>query len=162
MARKGKDTDVTVTVKTEDEWNNLIESKVPPHFTSYNQGIIKGLASHCKAKITFTFHFSIINALESIWQCWNKGMKSESGFSFAMASQPLQRILTFKKNTVAIYSATTDHCMFLKNVTGHIYSWHQPFKTLIVPGHKRPGATVTLNVMLQKQKERYLEKYLDI
>ena len=41
MARKGKDTDVTVTVKTEDEWNNLIESKVQPHFTSYNQGIIK-------------------------------------------------------------------------------------------------------------------------
>ena len=41
MARKGKDTDVTVTVKTEDEWNNLIESKVPPHSTSCNQGIIK-------------------------------------------------------------------------------------------------------------------------
>ena len=41
MARKGKDTDVTVTVKTEDEWNNLIESKVPPQSISYNQGIIK-------------------------------------------------------------------------------------------------------------------------
>ena len=29
----------------------------------------KGLASHCLAKTTFTFHFSIINTLESIWQC---------------------------------------------------------------------------------------------
>ena len=28
MARKGKDTDVTVTVKTEEEWNKLIESEV--------------------------------------------------------------------------------------------------------------------------------------
>ena len=26
----------------------------------------KGLASYCKAETTFTFHFSIINALESI------------------------------------------------------------------------------------------------
>ena len=28
----------------------------------------KGLASYCKAETTFTFHFSIINAYESIWQ----------------------------------------------------------------------------------------------
>ena len=57
----------------------------------------QGLASHCKAKITFTFLFSIINALESIWQCWNKGMKSESGFSFAMASQPFQLLLSMTR-----------------------------------------------------------------
>ena len=75
-------------------------------------------------------------------------------------SNMVLRDASASKNTVAIYSATTDHCMFLKNVTGPIYSWHQPFKTLIVPGHKRPGATVTLNVMLQKQKERYLENIL--
>ena len=31
MARKGKDTDVTVTVKTEEEWNKLIESEVAIH-----------------------------------------------------------------------------------------------------------------------------------
>ena len=32
----------------------------------------------------------MINALESILQCWKRGMKSESGFSFAMASQPFE------------------------------------------------------------------------
>ena len=32
MARKGKDTDVTVTVKTEEEWNKLIESEVATIF----------------------------------------------------------------------------------------------------------------------------------
>ena len=33
--------------------------------------------------------FSIVNAWESILLSWNKKMKSESGFSFAIASQPL-------------------------------------------------------------------------
>ena len=30
----------------------------------------KWLTSHRSAKTTFTFHFSIITAYESIWQCW--------------------------------------------------------------------------------------------
>ena len=30
----------------------------------------------------------MINAWESILQCWKRGMKSESGFSLAMTSQP--------------------------------------------------------------------------
>ena len=29
----------------------------------------KGLASHCLAKTAFIFHFSVISASESIWQC---------------------------------------------------------------------------------------------
>ena len=29
----------------------------------------QGLARHCSAKTTFTIHFSIMDALESIWQC---------------------------------------------------------------------------------------------
>ena len=51
----------------------------------------QGLASHWSAKTTFTFHFSINDDLESIWKCWNREMKSESGFSLAIASQPFKR-----------------------------------------------------------------------
>ena len=47
------------TEKNEDEEKTetaVEEAEMPTHLTS------KGLASHCKAKTTFAFHFSIINA----------------------------------------------------------------------------------------------------
>ena len=64
-------------------WKKSLKSLI------WRSKFVKGLASCCKAETTFTFHFSIINASESIWQCWNREIKSESGFSFARASQPL-------------------------------------------------------------------------
>ena len=48
----------------------------------------KGLASHCKAETTFTFHFSILTLSNAFLGIDNREMKSESGFSFAIASQP--------------------------------------------------------------------------
>ena len=48
----------------------------------------KGLASHCQAKTTFTFHFSIITLSNAFFYIRQREMKSESGFSLAMASQP--------------------------------------------------------------------------
>ena len=50
----------------------------------------KGLASHCKAEATFTFHSSILTLLNAFKSTNNREMKSESGFSFAMANQPFQ------------------------------------------------------------------------
>ena len=52
---------------------------------------MKGLASHCKAKTTFTFYFSILTLLSTLKKAFDREMKSESGFSFAMASQPFGR-----------------------------------------------------------------------
>ena len=53
----------------------------------------KGLASYCKAETTFTFHFSISTLSNAFLSINNREMKSKSGFSFAMASQPLMIIL---------------------------------------------------------------------
>ena len=50
---------------------------------------MKGLASFCKAETTFTFHFSILTLSSACLSINNREMKSESGFSFAMASKPL-------------------------------------------------------------------------
>ena len=49
----------------------------------------KGLASYFKAETTFTFHFSILTLSNAFLGIDNREMKSESGFSFAIASQPL-------------------------------------------------------------------------
>ena len=49
---------------------------------------LKGLASYCKAETTFTFYFSILTLSSAFLSINNIEMKSESGFSFAMASQP--------------------------------------------------------------------------
>ena len=49
----------------------------------------KGLASYCKAETTFTFHFPILTLSSAFLSINNREMKSESGFSFAMASKPL-------------------------------------------------------------------------
>ena len=46
------------------------------------------LASYCKAETTFTFYFSILTLSSAFLSINNIEMKSESGFSFAMASQP--------------------------------------------------------------------------
>ena len=49
----------------------------------------KGLASYCKAETTFTFYFSILTMSNAFLGIDNREMKSESGFSFAITSQPL-------------------------------------------------------------------------
>ena len=49
----------------------------------------KGLASYCKAETTFTFYFSILTLSNAFLGIDNREMKSENGFSFAIASQPL-------------------------------------------------------------------------
>ena len=50
----------------------------------------KGLASNRLAETTFTFHFSILTLSNTFLSVNNKEMKSESGFSLAMTSQPLR------------------------------------------------------------------------
>ena len=51
--------------------------------------MMKGLASYCQAKTTFTFYFSILTLSNAFLSINNREVKSESGFSSAMASQPL-------------------------------------------------------------------------
>ena len=46
----------------------------------------KGLASYCKAETTFTFYFIILPLSRAFLSINNREMKSESGFSLAMAS----------------------------------------------------------------------------
>ena len=48
----------------------------------------KGLAIYCKAETTFTFHFSTLTLSNAFIGIDNREMKSEGGFSFAIASQP--------------------------------------------------------------------------
>ena len=50
--------------------------------------VFKGLASYCKAETTFTFHFSILTLSNASLCINNREIKSESGISFAIASQP--------------------------------------------------------------------------
>ena len=54
---------------------------------------IKGLASYCKAETTFTFHFSILTLSNASLGINYREIKSESGVSFAIASQPFECIL---------------------------------------------------------------------
>ena len=51
---------------------------------------MKGLASYCKAETAFTFYFSILTLSNAFLGIDNREMKSESGFSFAIASQPFK------------------------------------------------------------------------
>ena len=53
----------------------------------------KGLASYCKAETTFTFYFTILPLSRAFLSINDREMKSESGFSFAMASQPFHSLL---------------------------------------------------------------------
>ena len=59
------------------------------HVFLAKQNEVKGLASYCKAETTFTFYFTILPLSRAFLSINNIEMKSESGFSFAMASQPL-------------------------------------------------------------------------
>ena len=57
----------------------------------------KGLATYRKAKITFTFHFSMLTLSNAFLNKNNRKIKSESGVSFAMASQPFEtKIFKFR------------------------------------------------------------------
>ena len=51
----------------------------------------QGLASYSKAGTTFTFHFSILTLSNASLGINNRDIKSESGISFAIASQPFIR-----------------------------------------------------------------------
>ena len=57
----------------------------------FNVWVAKGLASYCKAETTFTFYFTILPSSRAFLSIDNREMKSESGFSFVMASQPLEK-----------------------------------------------------------------------
>ena len=61
----------------------------------YENAKTKGLASYCKAETTFTFYFTILPLSRAFLSINNREMKSESGFSFAMASQPFKHCYIF-------------------------------------------------------------------
>ena len=64
------------------------------HGSARGRILKKGLASYCKAETTFTFYFTILPLSRAFLSINNREMKSESGFSFAMASQPFQKALS--------------------------------------------------------------------
>ena len=66
---------------------NICEKKVKVYVYFF-----KGLASYCKAETTFTFYFTILPLSRAFLSINNREMKSESGFSFAMASQPFHLV----------------------------------------------------------------------
>ena len=51
---------------------------------------LKGLASYCKAETTFTFHLYNLTLSNASLGINNREIKSESGVSFAIASQPFK------------------------------------------------------------------------
>ena len=68
---------------------------------------LQGLASYCKAETTFTFYFSILTLSSAFLSIDNIEMKSESGFSFAMASQPFwTNIMSGALTVVTIQSSS--------------------------------------------------------
>ena len=71
-------------------------------YQGYKLSLFKGLASYCKAETTFTFHFPILTLSSAFLSINNREMKSESGFSFAMASKPLWERKKKIKNTKMI------------------------------------------------------------
>ena len=66
----------------------------------------KGLARYCKAETTFTFHFSILTLSSAFLSINNREMKSKSGFSLVIASQPFQKPL----NAVETWSQNDQSC----------------------------------------------------
>ena len=60
------------------------------HVLAHLDFFLKGLASYRKAETTFTFHFSFLTLSNAFLTINNREMKSESAFSFAMASQPFR------------------------------------------------------------------------
>ena len=72
----------------------------------------------------------MINALESILQCWKRGMKSESGFSFAMASQPFETILF---PNYSFWPTTTELSLSLSSLYGGPgQAWDRDFKMTMI------------------------------
>ena len=67
----------------------------------------KGLASYCKAKTTFTFHSCILTLSNALSSINNREMKSENGFSLAMASLPFwfgsKKILLYDRFLVIVF-----------------------------------------------------------
>ena len=73
----------------------------------------QGLATYCKAETTFTFHFSISTLSSALLSIYNREMKSESGFSFAMASKPfVQKIVNYCLCKVKIWPPTLQSLRF--------------------------------------------------
>ena len=86
LAKNGCGSVLTVSVKLDDEaisnvnlLNCMIEIKI---------SVRKGWLTIAKAKSTFTFHFSTLELSNASLSLYKKEIKSESGFSLAMASQP--------------------------------------------------------------------------
>ena len=101
--------------------------------TSLNQRVsysFKGLASYCKAETTFTFYFTILPLSRAFLSINNREMKSESGFSFAMASQPFTPNPELKKGGVC--SSVPTNGKFAQ-LLQRLFDGQ--------PGHGRPGPT---------------------
>ena len=83
---------IEMTNKTSPNWSIVLMNKFPGQkcFVEWEQFSFKGLASYCKAETTFTFYLSILTLSNSFVGIDNREMKSESGFSFAIASQPFK------------------------------------------------------------------------
>ena len=63
---------------------NICEKKVKVYVYIF----LKGWLAIAKLKKPFTFYFSILTLLSILKKAFDREMKSERGFSFAMASQP--------------------------------------------------------------------------
>ena len=81
---------VTNGRKNESE---IFWKQTPTTFCNY---FAKGWLTITELKPLLTFHSSISTLSNAFWSINNREMKSESGFSLAMASQPLCKILTSK------------------------------------------------------------------
>ena len=61
---------------------------MPPCHPGFWDSVLETPCSYYKAETTFTFHFPILTLSSAFLSINNREMKSESGFSFAMASKP--------------------------------------------------------------------------
>ena len=99
MTREGELTKVGLAEM--DKQKNRVSVSVT--FTFYlmvkSSHFPKGLTSYCKAETTFTFYFTILPLSRAFLSINNREMKSESGFSLAMASQPIVTIFVYVKST---------------------------------------------------------------
>ena len=70
---------------------------------------LEGLASYCKAETTFTFHFPILTLSSAFLSINNREMKSESGFSFAMASKPFKTFYNLCNYAIVQFCNSAQH-----------------------------------------------------
>ena len=87
--------------------NRRICTCIPTMLPGVELEEFKGLASYCKAESTFTFHFSILTLSNAFLGIDNREMKSESGFSFAIASQPFQHTHLWAHDPRSAYNGST-------------------------------------------------------